>query len=228
MKKISNWFIAAVMMTAAFTSSAYEKSLPVGSRAALVSQAIRDVKGINGSRWSQGNLQPTNGSGYFWVEYNSPTPKKDEIRALIAAQQLSYRVMSPSNDWLGFYVSCYNAEGYQLFYGGNGFRLEYGKGGWQVPEAARQFDVMLAWQIPIKLKGAIGARIVVRNDDGYITSDFGLRVDYNYQNDMGTVFMLSEYSGLGSRGQLIVTYLERQPDGNSRTIDVVYSLSGDG
>lgn len=232
MKKYTSWsvrFVAVIMMITAFTSNiafGYEKSLPINSRAALTSEAIRQVRVVTGSLWTQGNLQPTAGSSYFWLEYKTSKPRKDEIRTLVSNQSLSYKVVNPTNDWMQFYMSCRNTDGYELFNGYSGFRLEYGRGGWQVPETARQFDSVLAYTVPMKLKGAIGARIVVRDERGYVTTERGLQVKYDNDKGVGTVFFLSEYAG--TRGELVISYWEPQPDGNMRQVDVAYNLSGDG
>ncbi|MEI8174781.1 MAG: hypothetical protein WCG28_02415 [bacterium] len=231
MQKI-NQLLAVALLAVALTSTtyAYEKTLPVGSRAKLTSHAI--LLAGHGGRiygWlgAQGNLQPTNGSDFFSVEYNSPAPKKVEILDLMASQPLSYRVIKPETDWLNMSTSCQDAEGHELFYGGSGFYLEATPNGWQVPEQARQFDIVLAYQIPIKIKGAIRARILVRDDDGNARfPDVQLNVDYDNGNDIGTMFMLSQYAGLGSRGQLIVTYREKA--NGMRETEIVYGLSGDG
>lgn len=229
MKRNISQFLAVAMLAVAFVSTtyAYEKTLPIGSRAALVSEAIRSVKIITGQLWTQGDLQPTNGSGYFYVEYNSPAPSKAEILNQMSVHELSYRVIDPTNDWLNLFTSCFSAEGQELFYGGTGFHLQYGVNGWQVPEESRTFDIMLGYRIPIKIKGAIGARILVRDDNGNMRPNIWLNVSYDQESNIGTVGMISEYAGIGSRGQLIVTYWENV-DGKMREVEVVYGLSGNG
>ncbi|MFA6076651.1 MAG: hypothetical protein WC735_01080 [Candidatus Paceibacterota bacterium] len=231
MKNISQSFVVA-MLAIALTSTtfAYEKVLPIGSRAALVSHAVLAAGKsgrIYGWLWAQGNLQSTNGPGYFQVEYNSPAPNKTEIQKIISSHELSYRVIDPTNDWLNMWTSCQDADGNELFYGGTGFRLQYGINGWQVPEESRMFDIILGYRIPIKIKGAIGARILVRDNDGNMRPNIWLNVSYDQESNIGTVGMISEYAGIGSRGQLIVTYWENV-DGKMREVEVVYGLSGDG
>lgn len=226
--KISSW-VAAVMMAVAFTSNTVgqvEKTLPVGSRATLASEALRQVKNVYGSVYGPGSLQPLGGQSWFYFAYNTPTPSAEEIKSLVAQYNLSFRVINPSNDWLSFYFTCYAGDGANLFNGGSGFRLEYGKGGWHVPESARDFEPYLNYTVPLRIKGAIGARILRRDASGNPQSELYLSVSYNNQTDIGTVSFISEYAG--THDQLIVTYRVVQPDGSYQYSDAVYSMENDG
>ena len=227
-KNISSLIIIIAIVAFVSQAFAYEKNLPIGSRAKLASEAIRQVEQVYGGVYANGNLQPIDGTSYYKFAYNSKTPMASEISAMVAKQNLSFRVANPTNDWLSYYMLCTASDGRTLFSGGSGFRLKWsekGGGGWHVPQTALSFEPYLAYEIPIKRKGVIGARIVARDAGGNVNQYVYLQVSYNSDDCMGTILFRSEYAGTG--GELVVTYID--PDsGNWDSVEVAYSLKDDG
>jgi hypothetical protein len=226
--KIKNIVIACTVaaLIATNLTASEQKKMPIDSVASAVSYDLLHVGQVYGDVYAT-SIVNTNGSRTFWNQSYNPNqvPKIGDLIAMVATNPFAFMIARPTNDAVDVYISYDSADGDQLFYADEGFMLTLSNGNWQIPVTAfTNMQTSLAYYEPIYEKGAVGARLNLRDANENILQTIWLDVYYTSSTRIGKIMNQTQY--LGQHGELIVTYGQFDQYGNETNTYDVASWNG--
>lgn len=174
-----------------------------GGKAAMISYALSETEEARAEVYANAPVPAgTKPDGYAEVYADGETDGLKVIGKL-RTERLDYAVARPYQDWVGLEVRALNDEGQTLLYGGNSKQLELRDGQWQVPGDLFNFSLYLWWEFPIRMKGVVDAKLILRDEDNNVSQYVELDLSQN-----GFMFQ-TQY--LGRNGDIAVT--QETPEG---------------